>query len=568
MNSRALIRSFLLALVLASCAHSLRPFPLAEPMRVDGDRRPFSPRPADYFSGFAWDGADQMVFRPVADFFAVDPPGEAINVNAMDEVPDSSWFQNRLGRRTLTEAEILRAACSDAPIDPAGPWTISAAKPNGANPGFIIEDAEGRNYLLKFDTVTEQPERATSADVIGSILYWAAGYNAPCNRVVFFDESVLTIGEDTTIEIDGADVPLNDGHIAPVFENALRLEDGRLRATSSQFLPGRPIGPWRYEGTQSDDPNDVVPHEERRELRGGYVLAAWLNHFDSREQNTLAIWHDEDGVNGYVEHFYIDFGDTLGSIWPIEGITRRLGHSAYFDAGHVFQDFLTLGLIPRPWNQVRTDDVSPTFGYFDSYRFDPDSWRPGYANPAFDRASERDKAWMARIIAELRPSDIAAIIRQAHFAAPETSENLYRILMQRRQLILSRYFQKLSPLTRPRIEEREDGARVCLDDLAVQAGLQASESRPYYSQSWSLEDENLIAHGPGTMTRRLPATVCTTFPALDVSDGEARYAIVDVAGLTSTHDTQSMPARVHLYRRPDGVHQIVGLERPDSRRAP
>lgn len=537
-------------------------------MRVDNDQRPFSPRPADYFSGFAWDGADQMVFRPVADFFAVDRPGESINVNAMDEVPDSSWFHNRLGRRAFTEAEIVQAACSGSPIDPAGPWTITAAKPNGANPGFIIEDAEGRNYLLKFDTVTVQPERATSADVIGSILYWAAGYNAPCNRVVFFDQSILRIGEDTMIDVAGTEVHLNESHIAPAFASALRLEDGRLRATSSLFLPGRPIGPWRYEGTRSDDPNDVVAHEDRRELRGGYVLAAWLNHFDSREQNTLAIWHDEDGVNGYVEHYYIDFGDTLGSIWPIEGITRRLGHSAYFDAGHVFQDFLTLGLIPRPWNNVRTDSASPTFGYFDSYRFRPDSWRPGYANPAFDRASERDKAWMARIIAEFRPSDVRAVIDEAHFADTETAEDLYRILMQRRQQVLRRYFSKLSPLTRARVEEHADGARLCMDDLAIQVGLQESAARPYYSQSWTLDGEVLIAQGAGPMTRRLPATVCAEIPALDVSDGEARYAIVDIAGLTNQEDTTSMPARVHLYRRPDGVHQLVGLERPDSRSAP
>lgn len=555
-------------MVLASgCAHSLRLFPLAEPLLVDEDRRAFSPRPEEYFSGFAWDGADQMVFRPVADFFAVDPPGEAVNVNAMDEVPDSSWFQNRLGRSVLTEAEILQAACTDSPIDPAGPWTISAAKPNGANPGFIIEDAEGRRYLLKFDTISEQPERATSADVIGSILYWAAGYNSPCNRVVFFDQSILTIGADTTLEVDGVEVALNDSHLAPVFEKALRLEDGRLRATSSQFLPGRPIGPWRYEGTRSDDPNDVVPHEERRELRGGYVLAAWLNHFDSREQNTLAIWHDEDGVNGYVEHYYIDFGDTLGSIWPIEGITRRLGHSAYFDAGHVFQDFLTLGLIPRAWNRVRGEG-HPTFGYFDSYRFEPDSWRPGYANPAFDRASQRDKAWMARIIAEFRPSDIRAIIGEAQFADVQTSLELYQILMRRRRRILHRYFGELSPLTRARVEERAEGARLCLDDLSVQVGLQASDTRPYYSQSWTLEGDELIGRGAGTLTRRSPATVCTTFPELDVSDGEARYAIVDVAGLTHVHDTRSMPARVHLYRRPDGLHQVVGLERPDSRSPP
>jgi hypothetical protein len=31
--------------------------------------------------------------RPISDFWAVDPAGESINVNSLDEVPDSSWFQ-------------------------------------------------------------------------------------------------------------------------------------------------------------------------------------------------------------------------------------------------------------------------------------------------------------------------------------------------------------------------------------------------------------------------------------------------------------------------------------------
>ena len=32
----------------------------------------------------------------------------AVNVNTMDEVPDSSWFTNRIGRRAMTVPEIVR----------------------------------------------------------------------------------------------------------------------------------------------------------------------------------------------------------------------------------------------------------------------------------------------------------------------------------------------------------------------------------------------------------------------------------------------------------------------------
>src|SRR5262245_59490357 len=84
--------------------------------------------PEAYESSFAWDGADNLIFRPVAMFFKVEPGGEAANVNAMDEVPDSAWFTNRIGAHPMTIEEIKLGSCTkdvlDPEHDPPGSWLI------------------------------------------------------------------------------------------------------------------------------------------------------------------------------------------------------------------------------------------------------------------------------------------------------------------------------------------------------------------------------------------------------------------------------------------------------------
>ena len=95
-----------------------------------------SPRP--YISPLAWDGLDNSFFRPISKIFAVDPPRETINVNALDEAVDSAWFQNRLGVRHPDRETLLHGACSpDQILDGAsaspGSWVIDHGKDNGAS---------------------------------------------------------------------------------------------------------------------------------------------------------------------------------------------------------------------------------------------------------------------------------------------------------------------------------------------------------------------------------------------------------------------------------------------------
>jgi hypothetical protein len=558
-------RLALLAAGVLACAcggGGLRRFPLREPLQEDPDQRPFAPMPEEYFSPFGWDGADNLLFRPVSQFFKVDPGGEAVNVNALDEVPDSSWFVNRLSRGNLSPEEVARGPCDRTP---ELPWKVTQAKPDGANPGFFIQDARGDRYLLKFDQ-PEQPERATAADVIGARIYHAAGYHVACAQVVLFDADALVAppaapGADTS---DPRKV-VTPQRVAAVLARAPRTAQGLYRANASLYVEGTPIGPWRYEGVRDDDPNDVVPHQDRRELRGSKLLAAWINHFDAREQNTLASFIQPKGKEGggYVRHYMLDFGDTLGSMWSWDGISRRLGHAHYFDFAEVGRDFVTLGIPRRPWDRAQLGPAGKPLGYFDVERFEPEHWKPGYPNPAFAHMTEQDAAWMARILARFGDAHVKALVETGRLENPVVRAELERILLGRRDALLARYLESRSPLTLPRVVARDGGAQLCLEDLVVTAHRAEPAARRYRAQAWAGESLRALPAPQARGSADAAQDVCVSLPGeLGGSEGKPAYLVVDLEAGAAP------PVRVHLYHLGAERFRVVGLERPERADAP
>src|SRR5436853_2154655 len=71
-------------------------------------------------------------------------PRHAVNVNTLDEVPDSSWFTNRIGVRNMPIREMLRGANRFDPIEAREwrRWTVVSGKnPRGFQPGLRAERA-------------------------------------------------------------------------------------------------------------------------------------------------------------------------------------------------------------------------------------------------------------------------------------------------------------------------------------------------------------------------------------------------------------------------------------------
>ncbi|HKQ70095.1 MAG TPA: hypothetical protein VJT73_12190, partial [Polyangiaceae bacterium] len=570
----------LLVVLTSACGGGVRRFPLRAPMWKDTDTSPVSapcrpdPKaqaggkphsictPDAYESSFAWDGADNIVFRPLSRFFAVDPGGEATNVNSVDEVPDSSWFVNRIGVRAMSLAELEQGFCGDSAIDadaPDGSWVIDQGKMNGANPGFRIKDDKGVRYMLKADP-KGLGEKATGATAIATRLYYAAGWWAPCDSVVYVRRSLLRLKPGLTVtDNTNTTRAFDEAALDLLLANAERRGD-RVRMVASRWLPGRALGPFRYEGTRSDDPNDVILHEDRRDLRGARIMAAWLGHFDSREQNSMSTWmsenvSDPDASPGHIRHWYIDLGDCFGSEWEPDLLNRRINHAYYLDIPYLAEDFVTLGAIARPWDRARIDPDVRLFHYFSAKDFDPELWRGGYPNPTFGRMTERDGAWAARVIARFSRAHIEAAVRVGSYTDPRNSAYLVEQLVGRRQRILERYLSRLSPIADVAIE---DGDRLCAVDLAASTGVAATERLHYTAHIYT--GARFSRSAAPTVAADANGRVCASLAhfaphggALD--DAPDRYAVVDLG-----NGYARGVLRAHLYDLgPQRGFRLVGV---------
>src|SRR6478672_4670097 len=273
----------------------------------------------------------------------------AKNLNTVDEVADSSWFTNRAGYRALTADEVFRGPdTTDGPA--SGTWTVTSSKSDGVTPGFTVKDSTGQRWFLKFDPPGYRG-MATGTEVTATKLMWALGYNVPENHIAFFRREQLVVGDTAKFTpAGGRPRGMRPADIDTLLQRAGREPDGSYRVVASRALEGRPVGRIRFYDTRPDDPNDIVRHEDRRELRGYGVFAAWLNHVDAKAINSLDTLVVEDG-RAVVKHHLIDFGSSMGSggIGPAD---RWAGSQYLVEGGSIGKQMFALGFVQPRWARV------------------------------------------------------------------------------------------------------------------------------------------------------------------------------------------------------------------------
>ena len=537
--------------VVASRAAVPRFFP-DDPIQIDDDRALDASKTKRIEGSNAFDFAENTFF----------PKGEtrdirAVNVNSIDEVPDSSWFTNRIGARAMTPGEIARGPIQQD-VTNIDNWPIVEEKSSGITAGYRVVDPSGQLHQVKFDPPSN-PEMASAAEVIGAAIYHSLGFNVVQGYIVEVDPTKIVIDpKATTVDMSGRKRALTRKDVDKLLARGARLPNGKYLATLSRFAAGQPRGYFKYYGTRPDDPNDIHPHEHRRELRANRVFAAWLNHDDSRAINSLDMLESPKGGPGFLRHYMFDFGSIMGS-GSTSPQTLRAGNEYILEWAPALKTLATFGLYVRPWIRTKYWEGAKSVGRFEGDVFDPVKWRPEYPNPAFDNMRADDAFWAARLVARFSDDAVRAVVAKGRYSEPGAADHITATLIKRRDKVVRAWLTGVNPLADARLSS---AGVLEFENAAVLARAASPPSR--YTFRWSRFD-NAANQTTGDPVETTATETRSAAPSTVLNGAE--YVAVAVRTTHPDFPGWEMPV-TFTFRRAANGWQTVGVERAIQPRKP
>ncbi len=405
---------------------------------------------------------------------------ESLDINIFDEVPDSSFFQNRHGRKLMSVEELKAGPNQAGPSE--GKWTVLKGKSEGVSAGFMIRDSKGTKFLLKLDPA-DNPEMATSTEIIGHKFFYAFGYHVPQYNLVRFKVEDLTLDPKATYyNEEGFQKPLDQNALNDLLKKAPIFKGGIYQAAASRYLKGTPKGFLLFEGVRKGDPDDLIPHEDRRTIRALRVFSSWLNHYDLRVGNSLDMIVEENGKT-FLKHYMIDFGSLFGSAgshikYPAAVHENVIDWHAIGDAFAIFR-FQDKKWEKR-WDTNERQVTYSSIGYFDNIQFTAQDWHSQLPYEAFNRLSEADAYWAAKIISKFSNEMIEVLVKTGGLSDPDAEKYLTKTLIDRRDLVTQYWFSKVVPLENLKLsKESGNSYKLTFEDLGVVNGFDKSEEIAY-----------------------------------------------------------------------------------------
>jgi hypothetical protein len=534
-------------------------FANAPPVLVVNDRLDVPRLPSTYhfIEDPAW--VDATIIRAVTRPLELPRSRRALGVNSLDEVPDSTWFTNRISAHDLTPEQIFNGPATIDSPEAHTPWTVLSTKTGGTSMGFVIKDARGIKYLIKFDNPVF-PELESSTHVVVNRLMWASGYHVAEDHVVFVRPDDLVPAPDAVVMTQvGRKHGRFDAAELKRYIKAIGVRpDGRIRALSSRWLPGKALGSPDPEGVRKGDPNDRIPHQLRRDLRGQYTVLSWLDHIDDNRGNSVdfLVTDPRDDRRHYVEHYFIDFGASLGAMAAIM-FDLRHGHVYSFDYGDVFRSVFTLGIGDRPWGHYEAPRLRGVALAFTAQGFDPGGWTADIYAATLADADRFDKFWGAKIVARFTREQIAAAVEAAHYSDPRAAAYVVDTLVGRQRRIMAYWFARVNPLDHFTTTAAGPDTSVCFDDLAIAGELASATSTHYATTTYDVAGHPLSAPRWTVASADPHGRTCSApFGLTDKADG---YTIVRI---TTARPGFTRSTLVHVARdAQSGAPRVIGIWR-------
>lgn len=453
-----------LGLALGACSYQPARFANRLPVTEVHDDRPI---PVPVRGSFIVDlyQADVYVRRELTNGLDPRRTPEALDVSSMDEVPTSSWYRGNGNGHRLEGYE------RDGP--PRPPFQLSNDLPETETPdAIVLTDARGLRYELLHDPVGREGMR-TSAAAIASRLVYALGYRTP-------EVYVITSHE------------------------------GR-RAAATRWPPGIDLGPTPIASTRADDPNDFVPHLERRTLRALFHVTAWIDMHRLGPHHLRDVYVGKPG-KGHVQHYLVGFGGALGA----DNFDEALAWANDPDRqeSNFFLRMFSLGLSPKPPGFV-PETQYPGVGLFTEVLL-PEKWDMSPPFEPTDRVLPGDAYWITKRIASVDARTIATALDAAKLEKNARKWIAERIAKRRTALIAHGY-EQTTPCEVSILAEATDKtpAQLRLVDAAVFQGFVPTSQRSYRVRILDdagkrvVPDRGVAATG-AILTLELPATLLET----------------------------------------------------------